>query len=155
NVAAKGSPEAIAQMCGLQSGDAGTLFREAGRFAEEGLRVLGVARADWPAVELPEQAGGFPWRYLGLIALADPVKPAVPAAVKQCREAGVRVVMITGDFPGTARSIAEQSGIDSAVCLTGTELAGMSDEALGRRIGGIGVFARTVPEQKLRLVNAL
>jgi Ca2+-transporting ATPase len=124
--------------------------------AEEGLRVLGVARASF---RRPDAEGGqheFPFRFLGLLGFHDPVRPGVPDAVAECRAAGIRVVMITGDYPGTARSIARQIGLAPAdEVITGPELDGMDDGELQRRTRTVNVFARVVPEQKLRLVNAL
>ncbi len=155
-IASKGAPEAVADLCHMDEGERGTLARHVNGMAEEGLRVLGVARA---AFRRPDAAGGqhdFPFRFLGLLGFADSVRPGVPDAVEESRTAGIRVVMITGDYPGTARSIARQIGLPPATeVITGPELDGMDDGELQRRIRNVNVFARVVPEQKLRLVNAL
>ncbi|HMP56215.1 MAG TPA: cation-translocating P-type ATPase, partial [Novosphingobium sp.] len=119
------------------------------------LRVLGLADARWHAGELPPSQRDFRFTFRGLVGLADPLRAAVPDAVRQCREAGIRVVMITGDYPQTARAIARQAGIDAEDMLTGEELAAMPDEALRQRIATVGVCARIMPEQKLRLVEML
>jgi Ca2+-transporting ATPase len=81
----------------------------------------------------------------------------VPAAIRECQQAGIRVVMITGDHPHTARAIARQAGIVSRGTLTGAELAALGDDAanLGRQLAGVNVFARVTPQQKLAIVNAL
>jgi P-type Ca2+ transporter type 2C len=124
--------------------------------ADEGLRVLGVARAYFQAADLPAEQHDFQFEFLGLMGLADPIRPTVPAAVKECYGAGIRVVMITGDYPGTAQSIARQIGLAAwEQCITGAELAQMSDVDLQQRVRTTNIFARMVPEQKLRLVNAL
>ena len=123
--------------------------------ADEGLRVLGVARAYFQP-GMPAEQHDFQFEFLGLIGLADPIRPSVPTAVKECYGAGIRVVMITGDYPGTAQSIARQIGLSSPdECITGAELSQMSDVDLQQRIRTTELFARMVPEQKLRLVNAL
>jgi Ca2+-transporting ATPase len=93
---------------------------------------------------------------VGLLGLEDPLRPTVPAAVAECQAAVVRVVMITGDYPATAQSIARQAGLANCdTVISGPELDRLSDEDLAKRIGSVQVFARVVPEQKLRIVNAL
>ena len=92
---------------------------------------------------------------MGLIALADPLRPEVPAAIARARGAGVRVVMISGDGPNTARAIADQAGLPPGPVLPGADLEALSPEALRERIASVHVFARVLPQQKLRLVRAL
>jgi Ca2+-transporting ATPase len=155
-VAAKGSPEAIAALCHLSDDARKDLLARAAALASDGLRVLGVAGCELPAETLPDDLGGLPLGFRGLVAFRDPLRAAVPAAVAECRRAGIRVVMITGDHPVTAIAIARQAGIaDAPRCLTGGELAALDDGQLTARIGGIDVFARVVPEQKLRIIQAL
>ncbi len=154
-IASKGAPEAIAELCGMAGADKAHMRAQADAMAEQGLRVLGVAEARWNGADLPADQRGFEFRFLGLAGLADPLRASVPDAVRQCREAGIRVVMITGDYPRTARAIAEQAGIEAEGVLSGEELAAMSDAELAERIGTVSVFARIMPEQKLRLVEAL
>ena len=130
---------------------------EVDRLASQGLRVLGVARADFAARSdgLPEQQHDFEFRLLGLVGLADPLRDAVPGAVAEARTAGVRVTMITGDYPATAMNIAAQAGIDtSAGYLSGEDMAALDDASLSERLRTVNVYCRVVPEQKLRLVNA-
>jgi len=153
-VAAKGAPEAVAGLCALSPAERTALDAEVAHMADDGLRVLAVARADFAGGEWPSSVRGFRFTLLGLIGLADPVRPTVAAALAECYGAGIRVVMITGDYPGTARAIARQIGLAGGDIITGAELDAMSDEDLRRRIGDITIFARVVPEQKLRLVNA-
>jgi Ca2+-transporting ATPase len=123
--------------------------------AGDGLRVLGVARAVFDAGVLPGNQHDFAFEFLGLVALEDPVRPDVPQAIAECHAAGIRVVMMTGDHPATAVSVARQVGlpVDGAV-ISGTELAALSDEALAARLAGTHIFCRVQPEQKLRLVQA-
>ena len=124
--------------------------------ASEGLRILGVARANYGNGLLPDDPHEFEFEFLGLVALADPVRPEVADAVRECYAAGIRVVMITGDFAGTAQSIARQIQLkDHERALTGAELDGMDDATLRRAASHVNIFARVVPEQKLRLIEAL
>jgi Ca2+-transporting ATPase len=155
-IAAKGAPEAIADLCHLPGAQVEALLAAATGLAAQGLRVLGVARSHFSSLDLPGDQHDFTFEFLGLIALADPVRATVPDAVRECREAGIRVVMITGDYAETARSIARQAGLDeSAAIITGPELNAMNPSALRERIRDTSIFARAVPEQKLRLVEAL
>ena len=156
-VAAKGAPEAIADLCHLDAGARATLTTQVELATAGGQRVLAVARARADVGQgLPDQQHDFDFEYLGLAGLHDPVRPGVADAVAECARAGVRVVMITGDYPGTALAIAREIGLDSAAgAITGPELETMDEADLARRIRAVSVFARMVPEQKLRLVRAL
>ena len=155
-VAAKGAPEAIAALCHLPQPAVTDLRRAVDEMAQEGMRVLGVAKATVSDdITRPESPGSFPFKFLGLVGLADPLRASVPAAVEECRAAGIRVIMITGDYPQTARAIAAQAGLDTGDVITGTDLEQMSDAMLAERVRSATVFARTMPEQKLRIVNAL
>ena len=149
-VAAKGAPEAIAALCHAEVDK-----RAIDDMPARGLRVLGVARAVFTGTEWPESQRDFAFEFLGLVGLADPLRPSVVGAVKECRSAGIRVVMITGDYPATARAIARQAGLDAEEILTGTDLSKMDDKQLAERVRTVTVFARIMPEQKLRIVTAL
>lgn len=154
-IATKGAPEAIADLCHLPDDIRHQLGEKVGSMAAEGLRVLGVARARFDGPHWPDGQHDFDFELLGLIGLADPVRPTVAAALADCYSAGIRVVMITGDYPGTAQAIARQIGLtphDQAI--TGPELEAMNDAELQQRIRTVNIFARVVPEQKLRIVNA-
>jgi Ca2+-transporting ATPase len=155
-VAAKGAPEAIAELCHLPERNRAELRRALDKMAQEGMRVLAVACGSVPAVVVrPETPREFPFEFLGLVGLADPLRPTVPAAVQECRTAGIRVIMITGDYPQTARAIATQANLEAGDVVTGTELEAMSEADLLQRVRSTTIFARTMPEQKLRIVNAL
>jgi len=156
-IAAKGAPEAIADLCHLPPEQTRALTQHVTALASQGLRVLGVARGrPRPGMAMPAEQHEFDFEFLGLIGLADPIRPTVPGAIQECYAAGIRVMMITGDYPATAQSIAQQVGLRSnEIMITGAELEAMDDAELGRRIGQINIVARAVPEQKLRIVQAL
>lgn len=152
---AKGAPEAIAEICRMDKGQREQLLGEVNKHAERGMRLLAVAEAALERGSRPDSQRDIPFRYVGLVGFADPLRSTVPEAVKECRSAGIRVIMITGDYPATARAIAERAGIDAGRVLTGDELAEFSDEDLAERMKAVSVFARIRPQQKLRLVEAL
>ena len=155
-IAAKGAPEAIADLCHLSATQTEEIARWVVEMASDGLRVLGVAKASFRAWDLPTSQHDFEFKFLGLIGLQDPVRPGVRESVLECYSAGIRVVMITGDYPATAMKIGERVGLrNPESCITGRELDGMSDEQLRERVRRTHIFARVVPEQKLRLVEAL
>ena len=143
-VACKGAPEAIADLCHLDAAQTAQVTAQVAVMAERGLRVLGVARAEHRSGTFPDLQHDFAFEYLGLVGLADPLRTEV---------AGIRVVMITGDHPHTARTIAVQAGIDDSRMLTGAEL--LDDKNIVAQIAGVGIFARVTPQQKLRIVEAL
>jgi Ca2+-transporting ATPase len=155
-VAAKGAPEAMAELCHLPAAERAVVAAQAAAMADQGLRVLAVAKArHHVAQEWPTTQHDFDFEWLGLIGLADPLREQVPQAVAQCRQAGIRVVMITGDHPRTARAIATQAGLNAHTVLTGADLQALDDAELARRVAGVDVFARVSPQQKLMLVRAL
>ena len=154
-IAAKGAPEAVLQLCHLSPEHTKRLLAATQEMAARGLRILGVAKAEM-AGELPLEQSAIPFEFVGLIGLADPVRSSVPQAVEECYRAGLRVVMITGDYPVTAQNIARQIGLkDPGKVITGAELDATADDELQIRVREVNVFARVVPEQKLRLVQAL
>jgi len=154
-VAAKGAPEAVAKLCGMDQLARTQLDKSVRALAEGGLRVLAVARAKVEETAVPEDPAAIHFGFVGLVGLEDPVRASVPAAVAECRSAGIRVVMITGDYPSTAQAVARQAGLDAALIITGPELAEMSDDELRKQVALTSVFARMLPEQKLRLVQSL
>ncbi|MBE3071630.1 MAG: cation-translocating P-type ATPase, partial [Acidobacteria bacterium] len=155
-IAAKGAPEAIADLCHFNEPQLEELAPHILAMANDGLRVLGVARARFDRAALPGEQHDFDFEFLGLAGLADPIRPTVPRAIGECAAAGIRVVMITGDYPGTAMNIAAQIGLTPHDrVITGPEMDRLDDAALQSRVRTTNIFARVVPEQKLRLVNAL
>jgi Ca2+-transporting ATPase len=152
--AAKGAPETVLGWCGLDPATRAGALAAAALMARDGLRVLAVAHAVLPGVTWPAQAAALGLTYDGLLALADPLRPDIPACVAQCRQAGIRVVMITGDHPDTARAIALQAGLDDTPTLSGAALDALDPAALHARLATLSVCARIAPGQKLRLVQA-
>lgn len=154
-IAAKGSPEAIMRLCHLSAAETAVVEAQISLLAADGLRVLGVATVAHQGEWLPE-IGAYQYQFLGLVGLADPPRETVPAAVQECYRAGIRVIMITGDYPGTASAIARQIGLKNPdEIITGPELSLMSEQQLAARIDHVTIFARVVPEQKLMIVKAL
>jgi Ca2+-transporting ATPase len=154
---AKGAPEAIADLCGLPDDRRQQMLQHVSRLGAEGIRLLGVASADLLRRQngYPKSQRDIPFQYLGLVGFTDPVRSTVPGAVQDCRTAGVRVVMITGDYPATARAIAATAGLDSERVLSGDEIEVMNEDDLATAIKQTSIFARIRPQQKLRLVEAL
>jgi len=155
-VACKGAVEAVVQLCRLSESDALAIQSKATLLANQGLRVLAVARAQFNGKQWPDTPNGFVFECLGLVGLLDPLRPTVKEAVAQCISAGVRIIMITGDHPSTALAIARSAGIsNNGEVLTGAQLVELNDKELQSRIRSTNLFARVLPEQKLRIVNAL
>lgn len=155
SVSAKGAPETIFTLCRMAEAEKVKHLHIVNEMAAKGYRVLGVATADHTEDNFPENQAHFHFQFTGLIALEDPMRPEVPQAIKECADAGIKVIMITGDFPATAKSIAIQAGFTTQNLITGEELNQMNDEELQQRIKQTNIFARVVPEQKLRIVKAL
>jgi len=161
-LATKGAPEAVADLCHLGEVRMATIRAQVETLAERGLRVLGVACGRWAGADeassphWPASQHDFDFEFLGLLALADPPRPEVPDALAQCRAAGVRVVMMTGDHPATARAIARQVGLsERPEVITGDEIAQQDDATLRERLRHVDLCARLKPEHKLRLVQLL
>lgn len=155
-VVTKGAPETIFKLCKLNAQDTEKYLNIVESFAEKGFRVIAVADSKFETTPLPDSQMDFEFQFKGLIGLEDPIRPEVPQAIKECNDAGVKVIMITGDFPTTAKSIAKQIGMKvDGTLMTGSELNMLSDEELKNSISSITIFARVVPEQKLRIVRAL
>mgnify|MGYP000373189832 CR=1 FL=1 len=154
-VSAKGAPEAVMGLCHMSPELQAQWAHAVNDMAAQGLRVLAVAQGvfeghDWPASE-----HDFEFAWLGLVGLSDPLRAEIPQAVADAYSAGIQVIMITGDYPATARVIANQAGLRSGVTLTGDDIDAMSDEVLSQTIRETRVCARISPHQKLRIVEAL
>ena len=156
-VCCKGAPETIFSLCKLSEPVVNELLEIVHQLAEKGQRVLGVANATWDKEKkLPDEQNGFNFELIGLIGFEDPIRPEVPKAIEECMQAGIKVIIITGDFPTTASSIAEQAGlVVQEPILTGSDLLIMGDTELQEKIKTCNLFARIVPEQKLRIIQAL
>lgn len=154
-VAAKGAPEAILDLCRLDRESADAIRRSVDLLARRGMRVLGVAWSNAVDGTLPMSPKGYQFNWAGLLGLADPLRPEVPKAIAECRAAGIRVVMITGDYPATAQAIARAAGLRADSVLTGRDLSLLSEEERARQVAATDVFARILPEQKLEIVRVL
>lgn len=155
-VTAKGAPEAIADLCHLNKEASVKLEKNIKIMASEGLRVLGVAKAVFAGENLSEEIHDYEFNFLGLIGFIDPIRPEVPSAIKQCYSAGIKTLMITGDYPETAKTIARQIGLKNFnETITGEVFNQLSDDELIHRIKKVNIFSRMIPEQKLRIIKAL
>jgi len=155
-IAAKGAPEAIFDLCHLSQERISALALAIETMASSGLRVLGVAKDVESLTELPDIQHDFNFEFVGLIGLSDPIRENVPQAVTECYQAGIRVIMITGDYPATAMSIGSEIGLKNCgEVITGPQLEELSEAELAEKIKTVNIFARVVPEQKLKIVNAL
>jgi Ca2+-transporting ATPase len=159
---AKGAPEVIIESCARQLTEEGEgplddvrraeVLEVARRLAGEALRVLAVAYKRDAAPEDAEKT----MTLLGLVGMIDPPRPEAQAAVRECEEAGIKVIMITGDHPLTAKAVADELGLSkNGRVVTGPELEAMSDEELDRAVESVEVCARVSPAHKLRVVTAL
>ncbi len=163
-LATKGAPEAVMDLCHLSDVQRHAIARQVEYMAERGLRVLAVARGLWrepegrraPGTDWPDSQHDFDFEYLGLVALYDPPRPEVADAIRMCKRAGIRVLMMTGDHPATAWAIAKQVGLSSnPEVLTGAEVMSLDKQQLMAKLNTLDVCARLKPEHKLRLVEAL
>jgi Ca2+-transporting ATPase len=156
-LATKGAPETILSLCSLDSQTELKYAEEVIQIAKKGLRVLAIATAKTKLSnnKLPKDQSALNFQICGLIGLEDPIRPEVPAAIEECKKAGIRVILITGDYPETAKNIGEQIGLSNSGLLTGDQLDQLSDEELKSKIETISILARVKPQQKLRIVQAL
>lgn len=155
-VAAKGAPEAVLSLCHLSRTEHEHIQQQVEDMAERGLRVIAVAESFWEGEQWPASQHSFAYRFLGLIGLIDPPRPEVAEAVAECRTAGIRLIMLTGDHPVTALAIARAIGLDDRPqVLTGADIDQLDDAGLGERLRHTTVCARVQPVQKLRLVHVL
>jgi len=153
----KGAPEAVFKLCSLPQIEIASLTHTIDEFAEKGYRVLAAAKAICDKSNLPAQQSGFNFTFTGLVGFEDPIRPEVPQAMSECIKAGIKVIMITGDYPATAKNIADQIGLPhNGIVLTGAELQSLSKEELKEKNKKhTRIFARIVPEQKLYIIQAL
>ena len=156
-IAMKGSPEVVMSLCHLNEPQKLIITQQIQEMASDGLRLLGVAKCSYRKTngQWPDTLHGISFEWLGLVGLKDPLRKEVPTSVQQCHEAGIQVIMITGDHAITAKAIAQQAGIESDQILSGNEIDLLGDEALKDALETVRVFVRIKPNQKLRLVQAL
>ena len=152
----KGSPEAVFDLCHLNTDEVKELTAVATDLASRGLRVLGVAKSKSTLEYTPDQQHDIDFEFCGLLGFFDPIRPGVKEAVADCYSAGIKIIMITGDYHITAQNIATEIGLKNPdKFITGNDLAKLSDQELQGRIKDISIFSRVIPEQKLRIINAL
>jgi Ca2+-transporting ATPase len=165
-VIVKGAPEAVLAQCTHQRGEGQTqpltaadrtdALDVATQMAGEGLRVLAFAEKVVPTEPMSQEEAEADLTFVGLVGLLDPPRPEVKAALATSRGAGIRTIMVTGDHPLTAQTIAKQIGLDGNTrVLTGPELDALSDDALREDVSQVSIYARTTPADKLRIVQAL
>lgn len=154
-VFSKGAPETIVQWCVSDSDQRQRIMDQVHQLAAQTYRVLAVASSEI-SESIPDDPRAFNIAFEGLIALTDPVRKEVPESIRLCQEAGVRILMITGDYPETARSIGREILFKNHEhLLTGSEIEQMDKAVLAESLKKVGIVARTVPEQKLNIVRAL
>lgn len=154
-ITAMGAPEAVAELCHIGKKEEHELRLKVQQMSERGLRMVAIAKSDHDA-ELPKDAHDMHFTYLGLLAFSDQIRPNIAAAIEQCHEAGIRVIMITGDYPGTALNIANSIGLPAdGNYLSGDDVKSLQMNQLRKKMANISVCARIMPEQKLRIVQAL
>ena len=153
----KGAPDVLLRLC--NDIDAEAVAGSVNKMAEKGERVLGFAYRMWDAVpELQPEVVEKDLNFSGLAGLVDPPREEAAAAIKECKSAGIQIVMITGDHPETARNIGSRLGIlesERDKLITGRDLSKMANEVFEKEVEGIKVYARVSPEQKLNIVKAL
>lgn len=156
SVSLKGSPEGVINKCLLSSNEKALILKQVEIFASEGMRVIGVAVAEKVKV-LPKKKSDIRYKWLGLLGIKDPLRDGVAEALPVCETAGIKVVMITGDYPITAMRIARDAGmqVGEKNVLEGVEIEKMEMKALREKLFDTRVCARIRPEQKLRIVEAL
>jgi P-type Ca2+ transporter type 2C len=155
-IAVKGSVEGVLKQCSLSDEEKANFLTKANSLASKGHRVLAVGKAEMDKNQLPEKQDAFRFILLGLISFYDPPKSNMKDVMTQFYKAGIRVLMITGDHPETAKSIANQIEMKGAdEVMIGTELMNLSDEELKEKAKSVSIYARMFPEAKLRIVEAL
>lgn len=155
-VGSKGAPEAILELCHISEEEKIHLLSKVKMLAKRGQRILGVAKGKVENREFPVSQKDFSFEFMGFLGFEDPIRPEVPEAIKQCYSAGIKVIMITGDYPETAKNIGKQAGLNELdEILTGHDLKNLTESELKEKIRHVNIFARIIPEQKLQIIKAL
>ena len=163
---AKGAPESVLASCTylmegqetrpMTASSQQDILDRVAEMAADGLRVIALAERTLPAEKLTQEQVESNMTFVGLIGLADPLRPEVRDAIALCQRAGIRTIMITGDHPLTARTIGQQAGLyDHNNLMTGPELDTLTEAELREVVKRVSIYARTTPEHKLRIVQAL
>lgn len=151
-LALKGAPETVFDLCHLSEKQINEMNDKVKELASAGLRIIAVARGKWG--KPTDNRHDFDFEFLGLVGLADPIRKEAIPAVKLCQQAGVRVVMITGDYPETALNIAKKVGLDYGKSITGAEFEKLSESNRQELVKTVSVFSRVSPAHKLIIVNS-
>ena len=154
SIALKGAPETVFDLCHIDGDKKKKFEMDVKQLAGQGLRVIAIAKAK-STLTIPTNRHDFDFEFLGLVGLADPIRKEALPAVRMCREAGIRVVMITGDYHETAMNIAKQIELDSSSSITGSEFEKLSEQERIEIIKSISVFSRVTPTHKLTIVRTL
>ena len=155
-IACKGAPETIFEFADLQAEQVSSLQKIINEMASEGLRVIAVSKGENPNNSFPDDQRKFNWKFLGLLGLEDPPKKNIKKVISDFYECGIKVKMLTGDYPLTARSISEQAGIkNTETVITGKKVMEMTADELKESVKSVNVFARVFPEAKLKIIEAL
>lgn len=150
----KGAPETVINLCHLTQTEKKKVEKDVTMLAKQGLRVIAVGRGKVEG-DLPQIRQSIDYEYLGLVGLMDPIRKGVKSSIATCRKAGVKVIMITGDYPETALNIASQIGLGDGSIMIGSEFEKMSDSERKKALKTVSVFSRVSPNNKLTIVNAL
>lgn len=154
-IAAKGAPEGILKVCNLSLYETDKVMKVIRQLSSSGARVLGVAKGYWDATAFPASQTDISFTFLGLVSFYDPPKDNMRQVLSSFNNAGIKVKMITGDYTETALSIADQIGLKKTRVLTGNEVMQMEEPVLQREVEAVNIFARTFPEAKLKILNAI
>jgi len=155
-IAAKGGPEAILRQSNLSVKEIKHIEEQSLAYAKQGFRVLGVGKGRWEGKKWPVSQEEFVFDFLGLIAFQDPPKENISQTIQTFNNAGIRVKMITGDYPETALAIAGQVKLNhNSEVLSGNEVLHLTKEELKQKVKRVNIFARMFPEAKLKVIDAL
>ena len=154
-IGCKGALEGVLKLCHLSDERKKTFLEKGEEYARNGYRVLGVAKGEWKQQALPGKQKEIDFTFLGIITFYDPPDTHIPKVIQDFYDAGVDVIMITGDSPETAIAVARQTGIKTGKILTGLEIEDFTDEQIIEEVSTTHIFARVSPEIKLKIINAL
>ncbi len=156
NIYCKGAPEIVLQLCHVTGEKLKNYEEVINKFAKKGYRIIAAGKGNWLNEKLPDTQKDFSFDFEGIVGFEDPIRPEVPQAITECYEAGIKVIMITSDYPATAINIAGKIGLKhNDAIITGSELEKLSEAELKEKIKSTSIFARIIPEQKLQIIKAL
>ena len=154
NIYVKGAYENVIKLCNLTNEEENTIKEKAKEYSEKGLRIIAVASAK--NIKIKEKITDYNLTFQGLVALEDPIREGISESIQKCYDAGIRIIMITGDSEETAKGIAKIIGLDNhSEVLTGDKIEALSDEELTEKVKSINIYARVYPNHKMRIVESL